>query len=146
MITGIHHFSFTVSNMPRSLVFYTDILGADILSDVIIHESAEHSVTRIPDAKLRIVQLNAHGGFIELIQYLSPIGKPLNTRTCDTGNAHIAFAVDDMEKSYRELQRKGVRFKSEPVVTGFEPGTIVKSVYFFDPDGITLELVEIGNE
>jgi catechol 2,3-dioxygenase-like lactoylglutathione lyase family enzyme len=50
-----------------------------------------------------------------------------------------------MEKSYRELQRKGVRFKSEPVVTGFESGTIVKSVYFLDPDGITLELVEIGD-
>ena len=144
MIRSIHHFSFTVSDMESSLAFYTGILGMEVGSDVIIQESRDHSVTRIPDARLRIVHLRTYGSVIELIQYLSPIGKPLNTRTCDTGSAHLAFVVDDMEASYRELQRKGVHFKSDPVVTGTEAGTIVKSVYFLDPDGITLELVEIG--
>ena len=144
MVTGIHHFSFTVSDMDRSLAFYTGVLGMHILSDVIIQESSDHSVTRIPDARLRIVHLSAYGCVVEFIQYLSPIGKPLDTRTCDTGSAHIAFAVDDMEATYRELQHKGVLFKSEPVVMGSEPGTIVRSVYFLDPDNITLELVEIG--
>jgi catechol 2,3-dioxygenase-like lactoylglutathione lyase family enzyme len=144
MITGIHHFSFTISDMDRSLAFYTDILGMRILSDVIVQESPDHSVTGIPDARLRIVHLNAYGCVVEFIQYLSPIGKSLDARTCDTGSAHIAFVVDNMEATCRELQGKGVQFKSEPVVTGSEPGTIVKSVYFLDPDGITLELVEVG--
>ena len=144
MITDIHHFSLTVSDMNKSLDFYTKILDGHVLSDVIIQESAKHSVTRIPDAKLRIVFLSAYGRVIELIQYLSPVGKPLETRTCDTGSAHIAFIVDDMEATYHDFQRKGVQFKSEPVVTGSVPGTIVKCVYFLDPDGITLELVEMG--
>ena len=144
MVTGIHHFSFTVSDMDTSLAFYTGVLGMRVRSEVIIQESPDHSVTQIPDARLRIVHLNAYGYVIELIQYLSPIGKPLDTQTCDTGSAHIAFIVDDMDAAYRELRQKGVLFKSEPVVTGREAATIVKSVYFLDPDGITLELVEIG--
>ena len=144
MIKGIHHFSFTVSDMERSLDFYTGILDGQVLSDVVIQESDDHSVTRISGAKLRIVFLNVHESLIELIQYLSPIGEPLRTRTCDTGNAHIAFVVDNINTTYHDFKSKGVKFKSEPVITGSAPGTIVKCVYFLDPDGITLELVELG--
>ena len=144
MIKGIHHFSFTVSDMEKSLDFYTSALNGHVLSDVVIRESDDHSVTRIANAKLRIVFLNVRESLIELIQYLSPIGEPLRTRTCDTGNAHIAFVVDNIDITYNDLKSKGVRFKSEPIVTGSAPGTIVKCVYFLDPDGITLELVEIG--
>ncbi len=144
MIKDIHHFSLAVSDIDRSLDFYTEILDGQVLSDAVIQESDSHSVTRIPDAKLRIAFLDVHGTLIELIQYLSPIGKPLRTRTCDTGSAHIAFAVDNLDATYHDLRRKGVRFKSEPTKTGTDPGTIVKCVYFLDPDGITLELVELG--
>jgi catechol 2,3-dioxygenase-like lactoylglutathione lyase family enzyme len=144
MITGVHHFSFTVGDMERSLAFYTEILGMRALSDVVVEESPGRSVTQIPDARLRIVHLLAYGSVIELIQYSSPVGKPLDGRTCDAGSAHIAFIVDDIERAYQDLQRKGVHFKSAPVVTGTYAGTIVKSVYFLDPDGITLEFVEIG--
>jgi catechol 2,3-dioxygenase-like lactoylglutathione lyase family enzyme len=144
MIKDIHHFSFTVSDMDRSLNFYRGILNGHVLSDVVIQESNDHSVTRISGAKLRIAFLSVHGSLIELIQYLSPIGEPLRTRTCDTGSAHIAFVVDNMDATYHDFQDRGVHFKSEPIITGFDSGTIVKCVYFLDPDGITLELVEIG--
>lgn len=144
MIKDIHHFSLTVGDMGKSLDFYTKILDAHVLSDVVIKESDDHSVTRIPGAKLRIVFLRVHGSLVELIQYLSPIGEPLRTRTCDTGSAHIAFVVDNIDATYQDFQRKGVRFKSKPTITGTDPGTIVKCVYFLDPDGITLELVELG--
>ncbi len=144
MIKDIHHFSLTISDMDRSLNFYTEILNGHVLSDVVIQESHKHSVTRISDARLRIAFLSAHGSLIELIQYLSPIGEPLRTRTCDTGSAHIAFVVDNMDAAYQDFRRKGVQFKSKPKITGTDPGTIVKCVYFLDPDGITLELVEIG--
>ena len=144
MIKDVHHFSLTVSDMDRSLNFYTEILNAQVLSDVVIQESLEHSVTGIPDARLRIAFLSVHDSLIELVQYLSPIGEPLRTRTCDTGSAHIAFVVDNIDTTYHDFQLKGVKFKSEPITTGTNPGKIVKCVYFLDPDGITLELVELG--
>ncbi len=144
MIKNIHHFSLTVSDMDKSLDFYIEILNGHVLSDAVIQESDDHSVTRIPSAKLRIAFLDVHGYLIELIQYLSPIGKPLRTRTCDTGSAHIAFVVDNIDTAYHDFRLKGVKFKSKPIITGTDPGTIVKCVYFLDPDGITLELVELG--
>ena len=144
MILGVHHFSLTVSNLSKSVEFYAGILNAKILSDTTVQESCLHSVTHIPDAKLRNVFLSVHGQLIELIQYLSPIGKPVQTRTCDTGSSHIAFIVDNIDSAYRNLQSKGVQFKSGPVVTGSTPDGILKCVYFLDPDGITLELVEVG--
>ena len=144
MIRGIHHTSLTVSDMARSIAFYGDMLGFQVLSDVIVQESPAHSVTQIPNARLRIVHMQAYNSLVELIQYLSPIGRPHDRRTCDVGSAHIAFIVNDMEAAYQELKRKGVHFKSAPVVTGNAPDTIIKSVYFLDPDGITLELVELG--
>ena len=144
MIKDVHHFSLTVSNMDRSLDFYTEILNGHVLSDAVIRESDDHSVTRIPGAKLRIAFLNVYGSLIELIQYLSPIGKPLRTSTCDTGSAHIAFVVDNIDAAYHDFRLKGVKFKSKPIITGTNPGKIVKCVYFLDPDGITLELVELG--
>ena len=144
IIKDVHHVSLTVGDMDRSLTFYTEILGAHVLSDVVIQESDSHSVTRIPDAQLRIVFLSVRGSLIELIQYLSPIGEPLKTRTCDTGSAHIAFVVENIDSAYHDLRLKGVKFKSEPIITGTDSGTIVKCVYFLDPDEITLELVQLG--
>ena len=144
MIRAVHHFSFTVKDLEQSLDFYVGVLGMQIISDTTVQESTDHSVTQIDNAKLRIVHLEAFGQVIELIEYLSPIGKSLDTRTCDVGSAHIAFRVDDLSQTYEELLSRNVRFKSQPVVTGASPGKIIKSVYFLDPDGITLELVEIG--
>ncbi len=144
IIKDVHHVSLTVGDMDRSLTFYTEILGAHVLSDVVIQESDSHSVTRIPDAQLRFVFLSVRGSLIELIQYLSPIGEPLKTRTCDTGSAHIAFVVENIDSAYHDLRLKGVKFKSEPIITGTDSGTIVKCVYFLDPDEITLELVQLG--
>jgi catechol 2,3-dioxygenase-like lactoylglutathione lyase family enzyme len=77
-----------------------------------------------------------------LIQYLSPPGKKLDLRTNNVGCAHLAFNVDDLPKMYGELKAKGVYFKSAPqeVPAGPNKGTL--TVYFTDPDGITLEFLQ----
>jgi len=55
------------------------------------------------------------------------------------GSAHIAFWVDDAMQTYEELKAKGVRFKGPP--SRSRPGRPL-AVYFWDPDDVTLELVE----
>ena len=54
----------------------------------------------------------------------------------------MAFVVDDIHVEYSRLCQAGVRFRSEPVaiVAGVNRGGA--SVYFLDPDGITLELLQ----
>ena len=79
---------------------------------------------------------------LELLEYRQPHGARGDARTCNPGNVHVAFVVDDLGTVYADLRAKGVRFKSAPVeiVHGRNKGG--KAVYFVDPDDITLEFVE----
>ena len=76
---------------------------------------------------------------LELIEYRSPRGQPIDLSTNNVGNAHIAFYTDDVEQTHRDLTQQGVRFKGLPVAAA--PGR-PRVAYFLDPDGITLELSE----
>jgi lactoylglutathione lyase len=50
--------------------------------------------------------------------------------------------VDDLDATYADLKAKGVRFKSAPVDITHGRNAGAKGVYFFDPDDITLELIQ----
>ena len=61
------------------------------------------------------------------------------------GHSHICFGVPDMALAYQELQAEGVTFVSEPV--SFDLGwAIVHVVFFEDPDGYILELMQVPYE
>lgn len=141
MVTGVNHTSFTVSDMERSVAFYRDVLGMTVISDREVDTPFAETVSGIPGARFRVVYLEAGGDRLELIKYYSPPGKPLNSRTCDTGSAHLAFFVPDLKKAYQELKAKGVSFRSEPLRVGGGPNKDRLTVYFTDPDGIALELI-----
>ncbi len=50
--------------------------------------------------------------------------------------------VDDLDATYAELRARGVRFKSAPVDITHGRNAGAKAVYFFDPDDITLEMIQ----
>lgn len=145
MITGANHTSFTVSDMEKSLAFYRETLGMKVVSDREGKGAFAETITGLPAAHMRIVYLKITEKtehMLELIQYYVPAGKPFDQRTCDPGSAHLALYTDDMGKVYLDLQARGVRFKSEPVHVTGGPNIGRFVVYFLDPDGITLELIE----
>ena len=139
MITSHNHSSFTVSNLERSVAFYRDVIGFEVEGIFEVQGQAIQQITGFPDAHLKVAHLLLGGFRLELIQYLSPKGKAIDPATCNVGSAHIAFYADDVDATYRELQAKGVRFRSTPVAGA--PGR-PRVAYFLDPDGITLELSE----
>ena len=57
------------------------------------------------------------------------------------GCNHVAIEVDDIEKAYCDLKAKGVEFYSPPQLFQFA-GYKAKAVYFWGPDGTTLELIQ----
>jgi catechol 2,3-dioxygenase-like lactoylglutathione lyase family enzyme len=79
---------------------------------------------------------------LELVEYVAPDGIKLDTGTCNVGSAHMAFVVDDIFATYEAWRQQGVRFKSDPVAieSGMNEGGY--TVYFFDPDDITLEIIQ----
>ena len=139
MITGHNHTSLTVSDLERSIAFYTENLNFRVAERFEAKGEGIERITALPGAHLNIAFLTLGDFRLELIQYLAPPGVKLDTATNNVGSAHIAFWVDDAMQTYEELKAKGVRFKGPP--SRSRPGRPL-AVYFWDPDDVTLELVE----
>ncbi len=142
MIINVNHTSFTVSDLDRSISFYRNLLGLELISLTGRDPAFSEKVTGIPGASLKIAYLQTPGHRLELIQYLSPSGEKLDCRTNNIGSAHLAFNVDNLPALYADLKAKGVQFKSEPLEVPAGPNKGTMAVYFTDPDGITLEFLQ----
>jgi lactoylglutathione lyase len=148
-ITDVFHTGLTVSDLDRSVAFYRDLLGLELVRQWDSSQPYLRTIVAYPDAELRIALLRvpaATGGpgghHVELLEYRRPRGQRGDPNTYNPGNGHIAFRVDDLDAAYTELTAKGVRFKSAPVEITSGPNRGGKAVYLFDPDDITLELVQ----
>jgi catechol 2,3-dioxygenase-like lactoylglutathione lyase family enzyme len=140
------HTAFTVSDMERSLPFYRDLLGLQVIRDVVREGETFDRLTGFPNARLRVVVLTDGQSehLLELIEYLHPRGEPHRWRLCDAGATHISYYVSDLDEAYERLQGKGVHFHSPPVVVQRDGRVVGKGVYLYDPDGNIIELFEPG--
>jgi lactoylglutathione lyase len=147
-VTGILHTGLTVSDLDRSIAFYRDLLGLELIDQWDSSRPYLRTVVGYPDAELRIALLRppgpagAAGHHIELLEYRRPRGTRGDANTCNPGNGHVAFMVDDLEAIYTALKGRGVRFKSAPVDITHGRNAGGRAVYFFDPDDITLEMIQ----
>jgi catechol 2,3-dioxygenase-like lactoylglutathione lyase family enzyme len=147
-VTGILHTGLTVSDLDRSIAFYRDLLGLELITQWDSSRPYLRTVVGYPDAELRIALLRlpgaagAAGHHIELLEYRRPRGTRGDANTYNPGNGHVAFMVDDLEAIYAALKGRGVRFKSAPVDITHGRNAGGRAVYFFDPDDITLEMIQ----
>ena len=149
MLVNVFHFSFTVANLERSVAFYRDLLGLKVVYEGVHDKPYTATQVAFPNAYLKVAFLTLDGypetrsgHFLELLEYVNPRGEPTDTATNRPGASHIAFQVDDLVAEYTRLKAAGVRFKSEPVeiMAGRNAGGF--TIYFLDPDNITLEMVQ----
>ena len=147
-VNVLDHISVTVSDMERSLAFYRDLLG---MEEIERHRLEGETISKMAgkgDVIMQVVRLQAPetpGMLLDLQQYFTPQGKVSDGKLGDVGHSHICFGVPDMALAYQELQAEGVTFVSEPV--SFDLGwAIVHVVFFEDPDGYILELMQVPYE
>jgi catechol 2,3-dioxygenase-like lactoylglutathione lyase family enzyme len=93
-----------------------------------------------PELDMHVVYLAGMNVQLELMQYVVPKGIDLDKDNKNVGSAHICFETDDVYAGYEALRSRGVRFRSAPVEIQQGPNAGRGAVYFFDPDGYTLEL------
>lgn len=139
MIIQIEHPALSVANLDRSLAFYRDLLGLELIRIIEPREDSKLGmITGQPDARARIAHLRLGENMLELFQYVTPCGRPLpkDHRQADHGFIHAGFRSTDVREDCCRLSEKGVQFISEPVE--FRPGVWV--VYFRGPDGEVCEL------
>ena len=144
---GLHHVGITVNDLDASIRFYHDVLGLEFSNEPSPwFDSPELGpAVGVPGAALRQVSLLLGDTMLELLEYKSPPSetqKPLLSN--NVGASHVAFLVDDIQAKKAELERKGIEFYSD--VNVVEEGVLAgwRWVYFEDPDGYPLELVEVA--
>jgi catechol 2,3-dioxygenase-like lactoylglutathione lyase family enzyme len=96
-VLAVHHTSRSVADMERSLRFYRDLLGMEVVLDTeMTGEMLEREVA-LEGARLRLIEL-ASGGetMLELLQYYEPepSGLGARLRPCDVGAHHVAYCYD----------------------------------------------------
>ena len=121
------HVAITVRDMERSVGFYRDLLGFDVLGQLLLNEGT-----------FKIVYLRSGGACVELFEFRdhdaeTAVGVP------DTvgGFKHVALQTDDVDAVAARLRAAGTVFTVEPTDA---PGG-VRLAFFRDPDGNLLELV-----
>ena len=141
---GLHHTGYTVSDLDRSVAFYRDVLGCEVIATQEKEGGYLAAIVGYPGAHVRMAHLRVpeDGHAIELFEYMSPTGTRPPLELCNVGTSHLCFIVDDLPSVYAELRERGVDFVSPPVTvdTGVNRGGY--GVYLRDPDGITIELFQ----
>jgi catechol 2,3-dioxygenase-like lactoylglutathione lyase family enzyme len=129
---GVHHVDLVVSSIERSLPFYTELLG--------------------PLGFHRVSEVEGERG--ETIWYLSGRGSAVGLREAQSeseeydryrvGLHHIAFEADSraqVDERASWARAHGAEIESEPQEYTYLPGYY--AVFFYDPDGLKLEIVYV---
>src|SRR6266568_38886 len=103
----------TVSDMDRSVAFYSALAFQKVSDVEVLGEQYEHLVG-IFGARMRIVRMQLGNEFLELTEYLTPRGKPIpeDSRSNDLCFQHIAIVVSDMDNAFDKLRALRVQFVS----------------------------------
>jgi catechol 2,3-dioxygenase-like lactoylglutathione lyase family enzyme len=150
MIRAVDHINIVVTDLERSVRFYTELLGFRKTREANLEGEWIDRIVGLRGVKARAVFIVAPAGEprIELLAYETPAGEAFaeNSRANTIGLRHIAFRVDDMVATVGRLRAAGVTVFSDPVRV---PTGVVQHdagdktlVYFLDPDGVILELAE----
>jgi catechol 2,3-dioxygenase-like lactoylglutathione lyase family enzyme len=143
-IVGVHHTSFTVADLDRSVTFFRDLLGLEVLFTREVRDAYFGRIVGFPGAVVRAALLRLPGSsyHVELFQYLTPQGQPQHARPCDPGSTHLSFLADDLPGLYEQMRQNGVEFESPPVLIEAGPNRGGYGVYLRDPNGILIELFQ----
>lgn len=150
MIQGFWHVSFTHSNLDEAVRWYTEVLGLEYVRGQVQENEYTSNLVGYPNARLKVAQLRVPGQtipigqhHIELVEYERPRGEAIPLDTNRPGVAHWAFIVDDIHAEFNRLTAFGVHFKSPApnrITAGVNTGGY--TIYFYGPDGVTLELLQ----
>lgn len=121
----VHHIAIIGSNYEKSKKFYVDTLGFEVIRENYRLDKDDYKI----DLKLGDMEL-------ELFIVKNCPKRPSYPEAY--GLRHLAFAVDSVEETVRELNALGI--ETEPV--RIDAYTDKKMTFFFDPDGLPLELHE----
>ena len=125
-LDAIHHVAIIVSDYAASREFYVDKLGFSVVRENYRPEKRDWKLD------LRVNESTE----LEIFAPQNPPERPSYPEAC--GLRHLAFRVPDVPQAVRQLSALGIA--CEPIRE--DEFTRRRMTFFFDPDGLPLELHE----
>ena len=123
MFKQIDYTMVVVSDMQRSVEFYRDKLGLTL----------KFQTPDWTEFQTGTTTLALHGGGV--VSASPPAVDPSK----QAGSCSIGFNVEDVDKTYQELQAKGIRFVMPPTQ---REGEGIKLTVCIDPDGLPISFAQ----
>ena len=131
--TGFHHVDIVVSSIERSLPFYRDLLGP----------LGWHGISEVQGEQGETIwYLLGPGSSLGIREARSERDKPFDRY--EVGLHHIAFEASSrasVNERAEWLRSQGAEIESGPEEYWYLPGYY--AVFFYDPDGLKLEIVHV---
>src|SRR6516225_11323535 len=136
----------TVSDMDRSVEFYSRVLTFEKVTDAEVAGDELEHLFGVFGSRARIVRMRLGGESIELVQFLAPRGRPIpvDSRSNDLWFQHFAVIVSDMDRAYAVLRENNVEHASsgpQRLPDWNKNAGGIEAFYFKDPDGHPLEIL-----
>ena len=125
IVENVHHVAIIVSDYEKSKEFYVNKLGFEVIREE--HRQAQN------DIKLEVQLGNC---MLEIFGKKNP--EPNHGKPIRNGMWHLCFHAPELEKSIEELNAVGIA--TDPIMINASNGKRI--AFFYDPDGLPLELHE----
>ena len=123
MFKTIDHVEMIIGNIEKTLSFYTDVLGFNLIS---------RNKSDSPDIG-EFVFIELGGAVMEILVVRNP--SPIPKEQWKTGFYRIALEVENMDKALAYLKEKGVTISREPASP-----EAPRYAAILDPEGHSIEL------
>ena len=143
-LDGFSHFGIHVADIDRSVRFYGDLLGLEVVARWVRDQEYLQELVGYPGVELHVAVFRLPGpdAFLEILEYRNVESHAVDPANANPGTAHFCLYVTDLEGLYARLLAEGVRFISAVKSPDIGPNRGGKAVYMLDPDGIRVELLE----
>ncbi len=125
-LNSVHHIAIIVSDIEKAREFYIKKLGFEAIRENYRKERGDWKLDLRVDEHTEL----------EIFAEKNPPKRVNRPEAC--GLRHLAFRVASVEETVKELDEIGI--ECEPIRTDTYTGE--KMTFFFDPDGLPLEIHE----
>src|SRR6266550_6178718 len=146
IVKSVEVVGMTVSDMDRSVEFFSKVLSFEKIGDIEVQGSDYETLQGVFGVRMRVARMKLGDEMIELTQYLAPEGRPIpaDWRSNDHAFQHIAIVVSDMDKAYQQLRAHKVRHAStapQTIPATNKAASGIRAFYFKDTDGHNFEII-----
>ncbi|QVV91989.1 VOC family protein [Weissella tructae] len=142
----VNHIGITVSDLDKSVEFYEALSGNKVSNRDSIGGKRMAQVQGLKEVDIKYANLRLGNINMDILQYVEPTASKANYSNEQISAMHMCFEVEDLEAAMGRLKELGIEPEGEPIYfdeeDGLKSGFGTGVVYFKDPDGTNLELIE----